>query len=191
MEPTIILEFLGGVIGGAFLSILILKSSSHKRTQSRESRTSKVSPPKKNRTTSLIRGERRRKRPRAKALKVTPSILQKELRLETPVPEVRRAPLSCPSCGLEAPESLMVEHFMGSPSHIHGPPKPQAVVASPLNHDESVRKMSGDESTDSVRHLLQMLVPPRAFGRRHRQRGINPLSNLVQPMGPTRGQRHG
>lgn len=184
MEPTIILEFLGGVIGGAFLSIIILKRSSHKRTEFRKSRTIKVFSPKKNRTASLIRGEHKRRRPRAKALKVVPSILQKELRIETPVPEVRTAPLSCPSCGLEAPESLMAEHFMGSPSHIHGPPKPQAVIASPLNHDDSARKMSGDESTDSVRHLLQMLVPPRAFGRRHRQRVINPLSNLVKPMGP-------
>lgn len=188
MQPTIIFEFLGGVIGGAFLSVLILKSSSRKRSQPTKSRTIKVPSPRKNRTTPLIRGEPKQRKPTVRALKVTPSALLKEASVEPPLPEVRTSFLSCPSCGLEAPENLMTEHLLGSPSHRYGPAKPQAVVATPMERDDSTRKSSGDESTDSVRHLLQMLVPPRAFGRRHRQLVINPLSNIVRTMGPSRDQ---
>ena len=188
MQPTIILEFLGGVIGGAFLSVLILKSSSHKRTQLKKSRTIKVHSPTKKKTSSLIRGETKRRRPVGRALKVAPSTLQEDPSVERLLLEVKTSFLSCPSCGLEAPESLMAEHLMGSPSHRYGPAKPQTIVAAPADRESSTAKIAGDES-DSVRHLLQMLVPPRAFGRRHRQRVINPLSNLVQTMGrPGRDQ---
>lgn len=188
MEPAIILEFFGGVIGGAFLSILILKNSSHKRTQPRKSRTVKVLSPRKSTTASLIRGEREQRRPEARVSGVTPLTLQKEPSAERPMLEARTSFLSCPSCGLEAPESLMTEHFMGSPSHKYAPVKPQTVAAGLIEGDSSARKISADDSSDSVRHLLQMLVPPRAFGRRHNQRVINPLSNLVHTAGPRRDQ---
>ena len=186
MLPTIILEFVGGVIGGAFLSVLILKSSSHKRHPPTKSRTIGAASPKKNKTPPLIRGEPRQRRPRVKASRVTLSTLQKEASVDPPLLEVRTSFLSCPSCGLEAPETLMIEHLMGSPSHRYGPANPQTIVATPTDRDDSTRKRSGDESADSVRHLLQMLVPPRAFGRRHKQRVINPLSNIVRTMGPGR-----
>lgn len=189
MQPTIILEFLGGVIGGAFLSILVLKSSSHKRNQQKKSLTTKVLSATKNKTAALTRAERKRRRSRARASKVTPSTLQRELSVKPALLEAKTSFLSCPSCGLEAPEILMTEHFLGSPSHRQGPGKPQTVVSTPMNRNDSARKNSGDESSDSVRHLLQMLVPPRAFGRRHGQRVINPLSNIVRTMGPGRDQR--
>ena len=188
MQPIIILEFLGGVIGGAFLSVLILKYSSHKRNSPAKLRTIKVASSKKSKTLPLIRAEPKQRKRRARASKVTRSNLPKEARVEPSLLEGRTSFLSCPSCGLEAPESLMIEHLMGSPSHRYGPAKPQTVVSTAIDRGDSTRKSSSDESADSVRHLLQMLVPPRAFGRRHKQRVINPLSNIVRAMGPGRDQ---
>ncbi len=77
----------------------------------------------------------------------------------------------------------MAEHFPGSPSHRFGPAKnPDGCGLSPESHwlcSEIVR----DESRGSLRHLLQMHVPPRAFGRRYRQLVVNPLSNVVRSTG--------
>lgn len=82
---------------------------------------------------------------------------------------------TCPSCGLEAPHDLLNEHFLGSPAHQYGAakddPKQNAITTALPSVEE--------DSTKSVRNLLQMLVPPRAFGRRHLQRQHDPLAEIV------------
>ncbi len=88
---------------------------------------------------------------------------------------------ACPACGLEAPETLMAEHFVQSPSHQAGKaPAPQALETAtvspvPLSEEERYR----EDTRLSFRNLLQMLVPPRAFGHRHQQKTVNPISRLV------------
>ncbi len=85
---------------------------------------------------------------------------------------------ACPGCGLEAPEVLMAEHFLGSPSHEHPTSQAPPVIVA-----DDVPEMSGEldaDSRSSLRNLLQMLVPPRAFGHRHQEKTSNPLSRLVQ-----------
>ena len=72
----------------------------------------------------------------------------------------------------------MAEHFLGSPSHENSPPEILQIVSTV--DAKAATALSEEESRDSLRNLLQMLVPPRAFGRRHAQRGVNPLANLVQ-----------
>ena len=87
---------------------------------------------------------------------------------------------SCPTCGLRAPEKLMAEHLLGSPLHRQKAPAP---LAPPIPLSAPPRKISSsleEDSRESMRNLLQMLVPPRAFGRRHGQRTANPLEQLVQ-----------
>jgi hypothetical protein len=81
---------------------------------------------------------------------------------------------SCPACGLQAPKTLMVEHLQGSPIHQRGPAQPEqatdhGVVQEPAGGARE------EDSRDSLRNLLQILLPPRAFGRRHEQKTA-PLS---------------
>jgi hypothetical protein len=92
---------------------------------------------------------------------------------------------SCPGCGLEAPDSLMVEHLRGSPSHIMLQPRLPLVAANKVAQERLPVNSSEKDTGDSLRQLLQMLVPPRAFGRRHGQRTVDPLSNLVETIGPS------
>lgn len=97
-------------------------------------------------------------------------------------PEVAPPTLeTCPSCGLQAPDKLLAEHFLGSPSHRNGPVKP--VVETPIQTGAD-NELKEDDSKQSVRSLLQILVPPRAFGRRHANRSISPISSVVQDLGP-------
>src|SRR5467141_3271016 len=88
---------------------------------------------------------------------------------------------TCPSCGLQAPGSLLTEHFLGSPSHRNGLPK--IVEADPVEA-EAAAEAEEEDSMQSVRNMLQMLVPPRAFGRRHAHRSMGPLSSIVKDLGP-------
>jgi hypothetical protein len=84
---------------------------------------------------------------------------------------------ACPSCGLVAPDELMVEHFSGSPSHekgkAPGEPLEEILEAEPNTPDQS------SETIVTMRHIIQMLIPPRAFGRRHLEKTENPLSEIV------------
>jgi len=59
------------------------------------------------------------RKPRMKAHRATPEPSQMP---DIPAPTVAFFD-TCPSCGLQAPESLLAEHFLGSPSHKDGPPK--------------------------------------------------------------------
>jgi hypothetical protein len=45
---------------------------------------------------------------------------------------------------------------------------------------------SEEDSRNSMRDLLQMLVPPRAFGRRHQDRTVNPLSHVIRTLEESR-----
>ena len=101
-------------------------------------------------------------------------------RTRSPVAYSEPPQSSCPTCGLRAPEKLMAEHLLGSPLHRQKAPAP---LAPPIPRSTSPRKTSAtleEDSRESMRNLLQMLVPPRAFGRRHGQRNANPLEQLIQ-----------
>jgi hypothetical protein len=89
---------------------------------------------------------------------------------------------ACPTCGLQAPEALMMEHFQASPSHELGAPEPQPTIMDGDIPAESILVSSEEDSRTSMRNLLQMLVPPRAFGRRHQHRTVNPLSQVIQTL---------
>jgi hypothetical protein len=76
---------------------------------------------------------------------------------------------ACPACGLQAPETLMVEHLRASPIHQRGRLQPEQTT----NHrveEEPPGVAREEDSRDSLRNLLQILLPPRAFGRRHEQK---------------------
>jgi hypothetical protein len=74
---------------------------------------------------------------------------------------------------------------MGSPSHENGPPK--IVEADPLEA-EAAAEAKEEDSRQSVRNLLQMLVPPRAFGRRHAYKSVIPISLITKNLGPVPGR---
>jgi len=73
----------------------------------------------------------------------------------------------------------MIEHLLGSPSHKHGPAKPEPTADRTVENDPASVE-SDEDSRQSLRNLLQILVPPRAFGRRREQKTVNPISYLVQ-----------
>ncbi len=106
---------------------------------------------------------------------------------QTPdMPAAAVAPFdTCPSCGLQAPGSLLTEHFLGSPSHRNGLPK--IVEAEPVEV-EAAAEAEEEDSRQSVRNLLQMLVPPRAFGRRHAHKSVSPISPIIEYLGPASGR---
>ena len=99
---------------------------------------------------------------------------------------VQEAVPSCPTCGLRAPQELMMEHFQASPSHELGTPEPQPTIMDGDIPVESALMSSDEDSRNSMRNLLQMLVPPRAFGRRHQHRTVNPLSHVIQTLEESR-----
>src|SRR5690242_752269 len=99
---------------------------------------------------------------------------------------VREAVPSCPTCGLQAALDLMIEHFQASPSHELGTPEPQTAIMDSGIPVESALISSEEDSRTSMRNLLQMLVPPRAFGRRHHYRTVNSLSHVIQTLEESR-----
>ena len=99
---------------------------------------------------------------------------------------VQNAVPSCPTCGLQAPQDLMMEHFQASPSHELGTPEPQPTSLDGDIQAESVFLSSEEDSRNSMRNLLQMLVPPRAFGLRHQNRTVNPLSQVIRTLEESR-----
>jgi len=79
---------------------------------------------------------------------------------------------SCPACGLQAPKTLMFEHLIGSPTHQLGRVEPEQAADHRLKENPG-KVGQEDPSKDSLRNLLQILLPPRAFGRRHEQKNEN------------------
>ncbi|HVH14595.1 MAG TPA: hypothetical protein VNA15_02605 [Candidatus Angelobacter sp.] len=93
---------------------------------------------------------------------------------------------ACPTCGLQAPQALMMEHFQASPSHEGGIPPQAPMMSDSEVSGESNPASSEEESKNSMRNLLQMLVPPRAFGRRHQHRTVDPLIHVIQSLDESR-----
>jgi uncharacterized membrane protein len=183
MDP-IIFEFLGGLLVGAMAGLMVVLRIKHpapkmmpmlaiKKVRS----TSRVH---RRKTSPLAKGRNARfarMKGKAKAKTVEPGI---EPQKTPDTADIAASFDTCPSCGLQAPGSLLAEHFMGSPSHRNGPPK--IVVAGPVK-SERREETKEDDSKQSVRNLLQMLVPPRAFGRRHAHRAVSPISSIVEELG--------
>jgi hypothetical protein len=185
MDP-IIFEFLGGLLIGAIAGLMVVLRFRHqvpnampilavKKTRSALSvHRRRTSLSTRHRTTVISAKARRKAKTKTPEAPIAPS----------QTPSVASATVSfdtCPSCGLQAPGSLLAEHFLGSPSHRNGPPKVVKVDAAEIEAGEEAEE---EDSKQSVRNLLQMLVPPRAFGRRHAHRSIGPISSIVKDLGP-------
>ncbi len=189
MLDVTILQFMVGIMAGTMTGIGIVRSRSLKKTRIRPGsvRTRSISGAVKYRVIvkpSKIRSTRQKvpSKPGGRSIiasrgldPVTPTV--STLAVAVSAPEFS----ACPACGLEAPETLMAEHFVQSPSHQAGiaptPPVIPTATGSPVPLSEEER--SREETRLSFRNLLQMLVPPRAFGHRHQQKTVNPVSRLV------------
>jgi hypothetical protein len=87
------------------------------------------------------------------------------------VPAAQTTVYTCPTCGLEATKAFMLEHLLGSP--LHQPGRIQQQQAKDQKIEEQKPTVSTEEdSRDSLRNLLQILLPPRPFGRRHEQKAV-------------------
>ncbi len=178
MEITII-EFLAGVAAGTLSGLLIVKRMGRNIPMPRTTAPRKIA---KTKTRALKQAKSRSAKRRSLHGLRRPAQPTATVNVEPTITALAVNISSCPTCGLQAPDTLMAEHFLGSPSHEKGTPEPvMATIENPIFDDS--RAMSPEEDAkSSVRSLLQMLVPPRAFGRRHQQRTVNPLSHLVQTM---------
>jgi hypothetical protein len=183
MDP-IIFEFLGGLLVGAMAGLMVVLRIKHpatkmmpmlalKKTRSHASLHRRKASAARDKSTVAF--TKSKKKTKTKTTGAIPS---------SQTPNTALATVSfdtCPSCGLQAPGSLLAEHFLGSPSHRNGPPK--VVEADPVEV-ELAAEAKEEDSKQSVRNLLQMLVPPRAFGRRHAHRSMGPISTIVKDLGP-------
>ncbi len=182
LEITII-EFLAGVVAGTISGLLIMKRMGRNTPLARTTVSRKIV-----RTKSrsvLKRAKTRGTRPRS-VRHIRPLVQPTDtLTVEPTVTALAVNLSSCPTCGLQAPDALMAEHFLGSPSHENGTPEPEVTLVEDAIFDASLA--SEEDAKSSLRHLLQMLVPPRAFGRRHQGRTVNPLSSLVRTVADVQG----
>lgn len=182
----IIIEFLLGLMAGTGSGLVILKRSGSATLALKPDGVVKTTPLKSraaSRQTTRARKVAHRRLNRGQARRATRSssvVAHASGQESAPQATV----LSCPSCGLQAPEGLMAEHFLGSPSHENNTPEILPTVSTV--DAKTASALSEEDSRDSLRNLLQMLVPPRAFGRRHEHRGVNPLANLVQSIDGSR-----
>jgi len=185
MDP-IIFEFLGGLLAGAMTGLMVVLRIKHpapkmmpmlamKKTRSTPSVHRRKTSPVRDRSTVTLAKTRR------KAKTKTPDATTPSSQAANILPATVSFD-TCPSCGLQAPGSLLAEHFLGSPSHRNGPPKIVKVDAAEV---EAVEEDREEDSKQSVRNLLQMLVPPRAFGRRHAHRSMGPISSIVKELSPS------
>ncbi len=191
MDP-VIFEFLGGLLVGGMAGLMVLFRNRQLSTE-----TMPMLKVRKLRSASSVRN-RRNSQPKGKG-RIALTVARKRRKAKNKTPEATGA-LSqtpdtasattvsfdtCPSCGLQAPGSLLTEHFLGSPSHKNGLPK--IVEADPVEV-EAVAEGEEEDSRQSVRSLLQMLVPPRAFGRRHAYKSVSPISPIIKNLGPAPGR---
>ena|GEM_PF-2709831 len=191
MDP-VIFEFLGGLLVGGMAGLMVLSRNRHLSTE-----TMPMLEVRKPRSTSSAR-HRRNSQPKGKG-RIALTVARKRKKAKNTSPTATAAssqtPViasattvsfdTCPSCGLQAPGSLLTEHFLGSPSHRNGLPK--IVEADPVEVEAAV-EAEEENSRQSVRNLLQMLVPPRAFGRRHAHRSVSPISPILENLGPAPGR---
>ena len=187
MDPTIF-QFMAGIMAGTVGGLLIVRrmgSSKKNRYRTSTAKTRSASNGNRYRVTAKpLRMKSNRRRIHGKTSRpriLAPAAFIPQATTTAPVPAVVVPSFSaCPSCGLEAPEVLLAEHFVQSPSHQAGPsPSLPAMVRMPVA-TVSEKIVEGEESKLAFRNLLQMLVPARAFGHRHQQRTVNPLSRMVQ-----------
>ena len=144
----------------------------------------------KSRGRTMVQSSRIRKARRRLRSKPRGDTLLKPIAVTSDTPMVaafaHEAVPSCPTCGLQAPEALLMEHFQASPSHEQGTPQPLPIMLDDPVLAESNLASSEEDSRNSMRNLLQMLVPPRAFGRRHQNRTANPLSHVIRTIEESR-----
>ncbi len=176
---ALIFGFLQGV-AGAISGLLPVrlsgkKTASHKTVSSRRRLASRPRVSRKQNKTRRVRSRTKHGR----RLRTEPGPIETVTDNSIVASVSQTAVYSCPACGLQAPKSLMIEHLLGSPSHKHGPAKPEPTADRAVEKDPASIE-SDEDSRDSVRNLLQILLPPRAFGRRREQKTVNPISDLVQ-----------
>jgi hypothetical protein len=202
MDPVII-ELIGGLLAGTLGVLTVMVRTGHLavlRTRNQTPLTMPMLAIRKPRTASPVR--RRRIAPPAKRGRNTATVVKTRRKARNEIhdttaalgqmPDVASGAKvsfdTCPSCGLHAPGSLLTEHFLGSPSHRNGLPK--IVEVDPVEV-EAAAEAKEEDSRQSVRNLLQMLVPPRAFGRRHAHGSVSPISAIIENRGPSPGRTHG
>jgi hypothetical protein len=164
-----ILGFLQGVTGT--ISGHLARGRNGKKTapikvvRTRKRSTVKTRTAKKLKTTR-VRAQTSRKTSPRKKLNPVPTLIENP----TPAPTAQTTVYSCPACGLEADKALMLEHLLGSPLHQPGRVQPEQLTDRKALEQTT---LSGEEdSSDSLRNLLQILLPPRPFGRRHEQKAV-------------------
>jgi len=195
MDP-VIFEFLGGLLAGTLVVLTVMFRTGRLTMVLRTRHSSPKKMPmlsiRKPRSASSVR--HRKTSPPSRKARSTVTFARTRRKAITRTPDATIAPSqtpniafatvsfdTCPSCGLQAPGSLLAEHFLGSPSHRNGLPKIVKVDAAKVERAEAAKE---EDSKQSVRNLLQMLVPPRAFGRRHAHRSMGPISSIVKELGP-------
>ena len=185
-------KFLGREVGSTLAGLMVALRIRHPA-----SKTMPMLAIRKPRPASSTRRRRNSARPKRRRNKIglAEKIRKPKMKTHRAAPEPSQIPDipaatvasfdTCPSCGLQAPESLLAEHFLGSPSHKDGPPKIVKVETVKTEGSDDAKE---EDSTQSVRNLLQMLVPPRAFGHRHAHRSMGPISSIVKDLGPSHGR---
>ena len=186
LEITI-LEFLAGVVAGTVSGLLIVKRMRRSNPLPRTTSSRKVAKTKAR--APLRQAKTRSARSRSIRRLRRPAQPTETVGVEPTVTPLAVNVSSCPTCGLQAPDALMAEHFFGSPSHEKGSPEPKTAIVETAMFDQS--HASEEDAKSSLRSLLQMLVPPRAFGRRHQERTVNPLSRLAQSVADAQGSGSG
>jgi len=162
-----ILGFLKGVTGT--ISGHLARGRSEKKTapsrniRSRKRSTVKTRTAKKLKT-PRVRAQTSRKAGPSKKLKPGPALIENP----SPALPAPTTMYSCPACGLEADKALMLEHLLGSPLHQPGRVQPEQTKIV----EEQAMASREEDSSDSLRNLLQILLPPRPFGRRHEQKTV-------------------
>jgi len=162
-----ILGFLQGVTG-TISGHLARGRSGRKSAPSRTSRGRKGSAVRtragKKLKTARVRSRASRREGSRKKLKPIPTLFENP----SPAPAAQTTVYSCPACGLEADKALMLEHLLGSPLHQPGRVQPEQTKVV----EEQAMVLREEDSSDSLRNLLQILLPPRPFGRRHEQKTV-------------------
>ncbi len=186
LDPTI-LQFLAGAIGGIGVSVASSRKTKGKprgrrtrrkggsrvqrRTRQSKGRTSALASiePEKVVADVVYQAQRAELQPIRASFGPTPD-LSSTANEKTSVGDAVRGKAAsisvCPSCGLEGSSSLLSEHFLSSPSHPLG--KKEQPLQNHLGENKAAQGLE-EHHTGLIRNLLSVLVPPRAFGRRHLQ----------------------
>ncbi len=187
MEATIV-QFLMGILGGTIAGLFAVQRKVSAESLRATRTAGNTNPSSVKRTRTMTRPKRlkaaplrckKTTKPRMSALASLPQVEASSSSLSASSMAIS----TCPSCGLEAPDALIAEHLSGSPSHREGKKiREGAHDAGP--EITCKRDTDDDDPRRTLRNLLQMLVPPRAFGHRHLEKRENPISRIVHELGP-------